>query len=255
MSLASPKLTARGLNVFYGDKHALIDVDIDLHDNEVMALIGPSGCGKSTLLRALNRTIEVIPGGVVSGRIVMDDIDLYDPALDIVEVRQHFGMVAQKPDPFPWSIRYNVLYGAHIRGHIQDRHAGEELLQRSLERVAMWDEVKDRLDEPGTGLSGGQQQRLCIARTVAAEPEVILMDEPCSALDPTATAHVEELIADLREHFAIVIVTHNMEQARRVSQRAAMFHLGRVLECRETEALFSAPAHDLTRDFVTGRFG
>ena len=249
------KVRSRDVNVFYGDKQAIIDVSIDILENEVTAFIGPSGCGKSTFLRCINRMNDVIDNCRVTGEIRIDEDDIYDRQLDVVHLRARVGMVFQKPNPFPKSIFDNIAYGPRIHGMSQSRSDLEELVQKSLERAGLWEEVRDRLDAPGTGLSGGQQQRLCIARAIAVNPEVILMDEPCSALDPIATAKVEELIDDLREHYTIVIVTHNMQQAARVSQKTAFFHLGNLVEFGNTEELFTNPQNQKTQDYITGRFG
>jgi phosphate transport system ATP-binding protein len=249
------KVKARGVNVYYGVKQALRAVDLDIRSNEVTALIGPSGCGKSTFLRCLNRMNDLIEGCRVTGRIDLDGEDIYDRNLDVVQLRARVGMVFQKPNPFPKSIFDNVAYGPRIHGLAPTPADLEEIVMTSLERAGLLEEVKDRLHEPGTGLSGGQQQRLCIARAIAVSPEVILMDEPCSALDPIATAKVEELIDELRENFTIVIVTHSMQQAARVSQRTAFFHLGDLAEVGDTEQIFTNPQHKLTQGYITGRFG
>jgi phosphate transport system ATP-binding protein len=249
------KIAIERLNFWYGAKHALKDIDLSLHDREVTAFIGPSGCGKTTLLRCLNRTAELIPGIEMTGRILMDRADINDPEIDPPLLRRRFGWVAQRPNPFPWSISTNVAYGAHLHGMTPTRRARRDVVESCLRRVGLWDEVKDRLDEPGTDLSGGQQQRLCIARAIANEPEVILMDEPCSSLDPVATATIENLIDELRRDYTIVIVTHNMQQAARVAQRVAMFHLGRMVEEGDAERILLAPAHDVTEAYITGRFG
>ena len=249
------KVLARGVNVFYGEKHALKTVDLDIRANEVTALIGPSGCGKSTFLRCLNRMNDLIEGARVTGSITLDGEDIYDSTLDVVHLRARVGMVFQKPNPFPKSIFDNVAYGPRIHGLATSAADLEEVVVKSLERAGLFGEVKDRMHEPGTGLSGGQQQRLCIARAIAVSPEVILMDEPCSALDPIATAKVEELIDELRENFTIVIVTHSMQQAARVSQRTAFFHLGELVEFGDTERIFTNPQHHLTQGYITGRFG
>jgi phosphate transport system ATP-binding protein len=248
-------LSVENVSFWYGEKQALKDVSIDLYRNEVTAFIGPSGCGKSTLLRCLNRTNDVIPGIRMEGRILLDGADINAPDVDPPLLRQRFGWIAQKPNPFPWSIRANITYGANLRGMISKRRDGDELVERMLRTVGMWDEVKDRLGEAGTDLSGGQQQRLCIARALATNPEVILMDEPCSALDPIATSNVENIIDQLRERYTIVIVTHNMQQAARVAQRTAFFHLGRLLELGDTEQIFVNPKTERCQDFVTGRYG
>jgi len=249
------KVASRDVNVFYGDKHALKTVNLDVRANEVTALIGPSGCGKSTFLRCLNRMNDLIEGCRVTGSICLDDQDIYDRSLDVVHLRARIGMVFQKPNPFPKSIFDNVAYGPRIHGLAQSGPELEEIVVTSLEKAGLYNEVKDRLGEAGTGLSGGQQQRLCIARAIAVSPEVILMDEPCSALDPIATAKVEELIDELRENYTIVIVTHSMQQAARVSQRTAFFHLGEVVEIGDTEQIFTNPQHKLTQGYITGRFG
>ena len=250
-----PRMTARHVDVYYGDKHAIKDVSLDIGANEVIAMIGPSGCGKSTFLRCLNRMNDTIDNCRVTGTITLDGQDVYDKKLDVVPLRAQVGMVFQKPNPFPKSIYENVAYGPRIHGLASTRAELDVVVQRSLERAGLWEEVKDRLDQPGTGLSGGQQQRLCIARTIAVNPEVILMDEPCSALDPIATAKIEELIDELREQFSIAIVTHSMQQAARVSQRAAYFHLGNLIEIGDTNHIFTNPRHPLTEDYITGRFG
>ena len=249
------KIRATGLSVFYGEKQALQDVDLDISANEVTALIGPSGCGKSTFLRALNRMNDTIDACRVEGRIVLDGTDIYDPSVDVVQLRARVGMVFQKPNPFPKTIYENVAYGPRIHGLTNNKVELDQLVVTSLQRAGLWNEVKDRLNSPGTGLSGGQQQRLCIARAVAVSPEVILMDEPCSALDPIATAKVEELIEELRENFTIVIVTHSMQQAARVSQRTAFFHLGQLVEVDDTEKMFTNPKDERTQGYITGRFG
>jgi phosphate transport system ATP-binding protein len=251
----SPRMTATGVNVHYGDKHAIIDVNLDIAQNEVIAMIGPSGCGKSTFLRCLNRMNDTIDICRVTGEIKLDNQDIYDKKLDVVPLRAQVGMVFQKPNPFPKSIYDNIAYGPRIHGLSASRAELDEIVEASLTKAGLWEEVKDRLDQPGTGLSGGQQQRLCIARTIAVEPEVILMDEPCSALDPIATAKVEELIDELRENYTIAIVTHSMQQAARVSQRTAYFHLGNLVEVGETTQIFTNPQHKLTEDYITGRFG
>ena len=249
------KMSGRKVCVFYGEKQALFDVDLDIPTNNVTALIGPSGCGKSTFLRCLNRMNDTISICRVTGRITLDDEDIYDPSIDVVELRARVGMVFQKPNPFPKSIFENIAYGPRIHGLARNKAELEEIVVTSLERAGLFKEVKDRMDEPGTGLSGGQQQRLCIARAIAVNPEVILMDEPCSALDPIATAKVEELIDELREKFTIVIVTHSMQQAARVSQRTAFFHLGVLVEEGPTDKIFTNPVDQRTQDYITGRFG
>ena len=255
VTVANPRMTTRNVNVYYGEKHAIIDASLDIGSNEVIAMIGPSGCGKSTFLRCLNRMNDTIDSCRVSGDIRLDGQDIYDRKLDVVPLRAQVGMVFQKPNPFPKSIYDNVAYGPRIHGLADSRQGLDEIVETSLARAGLWEEVKDRLAEPGTGLSGGQQQRLCIARTIAVSPEVILMDEPCSALDPIATATVEALIDELRENYAIAIVTHSMQQAARVSQRTAYFHLGRLIEVGGTDAIFTNPQHRLTEDYITGRFG
>ncbi|WP_176360078.1 phosphate ABC transporter ATP-binding protein PstB [Desulfosediminicola ganghwensis] len=251
----NPRMTCRDVDVYYGEKCAINKVSIDVGRNEVLAMIGPSGCGKSTFLRCLNRMNDTVSSCRVEGDIRLDDIDIYDPGVDVVPLRARVGMVFQKPNPFPKSIFDNVAYGPKIHGLATDKNELADIVETSLTKAGLWNEVKDRLHEPGTGLSGGQQQRLCIARAIAVSPEVILMDEPCSALDPIATAKVEELIAELREQFSIVIVTHAMQQASRVSQRTAYFHLGDLVEVGPTERIFTNPRHRLTEDYITGRFG
>ncbi len=252
---ANARMTTTDVNVYYGDKHAIKNVDLDIGNNQVIAMIGPSGCGKSTFLRCLNRMNDTIDICRVTGEIKLDAQDIYDKKLDVVPLRAQVGMVFQKPNPFPKSIYDNIAYGPRIHGLATSSSELDEVVERSLTRAGLWQEVKDRLDQPGTGLSGGQQQRLCIARTIAVEPEVILMDEPCSALDPIATAKVEELIDELREEYTIAIVTHSMQQAARVSQRTAYFHLGNLVEVGETTQIFTNPQHKLTEDYITGRFG
>ena len=249
------KITVRGLQVYYADTHAVRDVDVDIPDRAVTALIGPSGCGKSTFLRCLNRMNDTIPAARVTGEIRIDGEEIHDARVDPVQLRAKVGMVFQKPNPFPKSIRDNVAYGPKIHGLTRTRAELDEVVEKSLRRAALWDEVKDRLDAPGTGLSGGQQQRLCIARAIATSPEILLMDEPCSALDPIATAQIEELIDELRSRFALVIVTHSMQQAARVSQRTAFFHLGRLVEYGDTGELFTNPADPRTESYITGRIG
>lgn len=249
------KMQCRDVSFWYGEKQALDRVSLDLYDREVTAFIGPSGCGKSTMLRCLNRTNEILPGTRLEGTITLDGQDIYDPALDPTEVRRRFGWVAQKPNPFPSSIFDNVAYGPRIRGMVWEREDVQNTVQTCLERVGMWEEVKDRLAEPGTDLSGGQQQRLCIARAIAYEPDVILMDEPCSALDPHATDLIEHLIGELKADFTIVIITHNMQQAARVAQRTGFFHLGELVEIGDTETLFNAPDDHRCRDYIGGRYG
>lgn len=249
------KMQGRMVNVFYGDTQALHDVNLDIPENQVTALIGPSGCGKSTFLRCLNRMNDTIDICRVRGHITLDGADIYDPSVDVVELRAAVGMVFQKPNPFPKSIYENVAYGPRIHGLANTKDEFDGIVESSLRRAGLFDEVKDRLHTAGTGLSGGQQQRLCIARAIAISPEVILMDEPCSALDPIATAKVEELIDELRENFTIVIVTHSMQQAARVSQRTAMFHLGKLVEDGDTDKMFTNPDDQRTQDYITGRFG
>lgn len=249
------KMSVRNVNVFYGDKQAIFDVHMDIKKNEVIAMIGPSGCGKSTFLRTLNRMNDTIDSCVVSGEVTMDGENLYDPKLDVVELRARVGMVFQKPNPFPKSIFENVAYGPRLHGLADSKVDLDELVENSLKKAGLWEEAKDRLHQPGTGLSGGQQQRLCIARAIAVEPEVILMDEPCSALDPIATARIEELIEELSQNFTIAIVTHSMQQAARVSHRTAYFHLGKLIEVNPTETVFTMPEHKLTEAYITGRFG
>ena len=250
-----PRMTCRNVNVWYGEKHAIADVNLDIGKNEVIAMIGPSGCGKSTFLRCLNRMNDSIDGCRVTGDLIMDGNDIYDRNMDVVLLRAQVGMVFQKPNPFPKSIFENIAYGPRIHGLAATKTDLEEIVVTSLQRAGLWDEVKDYLDQPGTGLSGGQQQRLCIARAIAVNPEVVLMDEPCSALDPIATARIEELIDELREHYTIAIVTHSMQQAARVSQRTAYFHLGDLIEVGSTDQVFTNPRHQLTEDYITGRFG
>lgn len=249
------KFKSRNVDVFYGDKQALFGVDLDIRANEVTALIGPSGCGKSTYLRCLNRMNDTIDICKVTGSIELDGMDIYSNVLDVVHLRAKVGMVFQKPNPFPKSIYENVSYGPKIHGIAAGKTELDQIVEESLTKAGLWNEVKDRLDEPGTGLSGGQQQRLCIARAIAVQPEVILMDEPCSALDPIATAKIEELIDELRANFTIAIVTHSMQQAARVSQRTAFFHLGYVVEVGDTDKIFTSPDDKRTQDYITGRFG
>ncbi len=249
------KIASKNVDVFYGDTHAIKDVDVDILNNTVTAFIGPSGCGKSTFLRCLNRMNDTIDIAKVTGRILLDDEDIYDKSVDPVTLRARVGMVFQKPNPFPKSIYDNIAYGPRIHGLVSNKADLDEVVEKSLRRAAIWDEAKDRLDEPGTGLSGGQQQRLCIARAIATAPEVLLMDEPCSALDPIATAQIEELIDELRQDFAVVIVTHSMQQAARVSQKTAFFHLGVIAEYGDTNQIFTNPQDKRTQDYITGRFG
>jgi phosphate transport system ATP-binding protein len=252
---ADPRMTCRNVNVYYGKKHAIKNVNLDIGKNEVISMIGPSGCGKSTFLRCMNRMNDTIDGCQVSGELLMDGEDIYDKKMDVVLLRARVGMVFQKPNPFPKSIFENIAYGPRIHGLAANKTDIEEIVVNSLKKAGLWEEVKDYLDQPGTGLSGGQQQRLCIARAIAVNPEVVLMDEPCSALDPIATAKIEELIDELREHYTIAIVTHSMQQAARVSQRTAYFHLGDLIEVGETDMIFTNPRHQLTEDYITGRFG
>ncbi len=249
------KMSSRDVEVYYGAKRALNGINVDILQNEVLALIGPSGCGKSTFLRCLNRMNDTIDIARVTGELKLDGQDIYDRRLDVVQLRARVGMVFQKPNPFPKSIYDNIAYGPRIHGIAIQKDDTDAIVQRSLEGAGLWNEVKDRLLEPGTGLSGGQQQRLCIARAIAVSPEVILMDEPCSALDPIATAHVEELIDELRRQYTIVIVTHNMQQAARVSQKTAFFHLGNLVEHAATEEIFTNPKDERTQGYITGRYG
>ncbi len=251
----TPRITARKVNVHYGTSHALKDVDVDILANTVTAFIGPSGCGKSTFLRCLNRMNDTVASAKVTGEILLDGENIYDPRVDPVRLRAKVGMVFQKPNPFPKSIYDNVAYGPKIHGLTRNKAELDEVVESCLRKAALWNEVKDRLDAPGTGLSGGQQQRLCIARAVATAPEVLLMDEPCSALDPIATAQVEELIDELRSQFSVVIVTHSMQQAARVSQKTAFFHLGNLVEFGKTEDLFTNPKDPRTESYITGRIG
>ena len=253
--LDDPKLSTRNVNVYYGDKQAIFDVSLDIGRNEVIALIGPSGCGKSTYLRTLNRMNDTIAGCRIDGQLSLDGEDIYARGMDPVLLRARVGMVFQKPNPFPKSIYDNVAYGPRIHGLARSNAELDEIVHSSLERAGLLKEVKDRLQAPGTGLSGGQQQRLCIARTIAVSPEVILMDEPASALDPIATAIIEELIDELRNKYTIAIVTHSMQQAARVSQRTAYFHLGKLIEVGETTQIFTNPRHQLTENYITGKIG
>ncbi|MGD1869362.1 MAG: phosphate ABC transporter ATP-binding protein PstB [Neomegalonema sp.] len=248
-------MVGKGVNVYYGDAHAIKDVSIDILDKTVTAFIGPSGCGKSTFLRCLNRMNDTIDVARITGTIELDGQNIYDKNIDPVQLRARVGMVFQKPNPFPKSIYDNVAYGPRIHGLVANKADLDVIVESSLRRAAMWDEVKDRLDQPGTGLSGGQQQRLCIARAIATAPEVLLMDEPASALDPIATAKSEELIDELRENYSIVIVTHSMQQAARVSQKTAFFHLGILVEYDDTSKIFTNPTDQRTQDYITGRFG
>ncbi|MFV0246254.1 MAG: phosphate ABC transporter ATP-binding protein PstB [Qingshengfaniella sp.] len=249
------KFTCRNVDVHYGDSHAIKDVSVDIGDKTTTAFIGPSGCGKSTFLRSLNRMNDTIDGCRVGGQILLDNEDIYDPRVDPVQLRAKVGMVFQKPNPFPKSIYDNVAYGPRIHGLARNRAELDEIVEKSLRRGAIWNEVKDRLHAPDTGLSGGQQQRLCIARAVATEPEVLLMDEPCSALDPIATAQIEELIDELRANYSVVIVTHSMQQAARVSQKTAFFHLGNLVEFGDTSDIFTNPQDPRTESYITGRIG
>ena len=249
------KIKSSNLNVHYGEKQALFDVDLDIYDKEVTALIGPSGCGKSTFIRCINRMNDVIDICKVEGSITIDDEEIIDKNLDVVGLREKIGMVFQKPNPFPKSIYDNISYGPTIHGLAENKTDMDEIVENSLKKAALWNEVKDRLNEAGTGLSGGQQQRLCIARAISVNPQVILMDEPCSALDPIATAKIEELIDELKKSYTIVIVTHSMAQAVRVSQRTGFFHLGKIIEVDTTEKIFKNPGNKMTQDYITGRFG
>ncbi|WDP89144.1 MAG: phosphate ABC transporter ATP-binding protein [Desulfobacter sp.] len=257
MAVENPRMSCRNVDVYYnfGEKKAINNISLDIGCNEVIAMIGPSGCGKSTFLRCLNRMNDTIEGCQVRGEISMDGKNIYDKDVDVVPLRAQVGMVFQKPNPFPKSIYDNIAYGPKIHGLVRHRDETDELVEKSLKRAGLWNEVKDRLDQPGTGLSGGQQQRLCIARTIAVNPEVILMDEPCSALDPIATAIIEDLIDELKQEYTIAIVTHSMQQASRVSQRTAYFHLGDLIEIGPTDQIFLNPLHQLTEDYITGRFG
>ncbi len=252
---APTKINAKDVSIFYGDKQALFDVSLGVREKSVTALIGPSGCGKSTFLRSINRMNDTIDGCRMTGAIEIDGENIYDKSIDPVLLRARVGMVFQKPNPFPKSIFDNVAYGVRIHGLAQTKSEMEEVVQTSLEKAGLWEEVKDRLNQPGTGLSGGQQQRLVIARAIAVNPDIILMDEPCSALDPIATAKIEELIDELRSNYCIVIVTHSMAQAARVSQRTAFFHLGKLIEANDTETIFTNPQDSRTQDYITGRFG
>ena len=252
---AEPKMRASDVSVFYGDKKAIDDVSIDIPTKFVTAFIGPSGCGKSTFLRTLNRMNDTIPSARVEGQIELDGEDIYSSGMDVVQLRARVGMVFQKPNPFPKSIYENIAYGPKIHGLAEGKDELDAIVEKSLRRAGLWEEVKDRLQDSGTALSGGQQQRLCIARAIAVDPEVILMDEPCSALDPIATAKIEELIAELNGRYAIVIVTHSMQQAARVSQRTAFFHLGKMVEYGRTSDIFTNPHEQRTQDYITGRYG
>jgi phosphate transport system ATP-binding protein len=251
----TPKISTRNVNVFYGEKQAINNVSIDVDMENVTAFIGPSGCGKSTFLRSINRMNDTVVGARVEGCIELDGEDVYSSGMDVVQLRARVGMVFQKPNPFPKSIYDNVAYGPRIHGLASGKAELDQIVESSLTRAGLWNEVKDRLNDSGTALSGGQQQRLCIARAIAVDPEVILMDEPCSALDPIATAKIEELIHELRGKYAIIIVTHNMQQAARVSQRTAFFHLGNLIEFGETSEIFTNPREDRTKDYITGRYG
>lgn len=248
-------ITAQNVNVFYGEKQALFGVTLDIAPRNVTAFIGPSGCGKSTFLRCINRMNDLIPGCRIEGKLALDGQDIHDPALDVVLLRARVGMVFQKPNPFPKSIYENVAYGPRIHGLAHAKADMDVIVERCLRDAALWDEVKDRLNAPGTGLSGGQQQRLCIARTMAVSPEVILMDEPCSALDPIATSKIEELIEALKERYTIIIVTHSMAQARRVADTTAFFHLGKLIETGPTDRMFENPRNNQTKDYISGRYG
>ena len=250
-----PIFQVKGVDVFYGDNHAIKNVNLDIARNEVISLIGPSGCGKSTFIRCLNRMNDTIESARISGEVLLEGEDIYSKDMDVVMLRARVGMVFQKPNPFPKSIYDNVAYGPRIHGLVDTRSDLDDIVKESLQKAGLWEEVKDRLTAIGTSLSGGQQQRLCIARTIAVGPEVILMDEPCSALDPIATAKIEDLIDEIREKYAIVIVTHSMQQAARVSQRTAYFHLGEIIEVGDTDQIFTNPKEKLTEDYITGRFG
>jgi phosphate transport system ATP-binding protein len=255
ITATKPVMRARNVDVFYGDNRAIKNVSLDVGSNEVIAMIGPSGCGKSTFLRCLNRMNDTIESARVTGDITLDGENIYSRDIDVVMLRARVGMVFQKPNPFPKSVYDNVAYGPRIHGMARSRGELDDIVEVSLDRAGLWSEVKDRLDDPGSGLSGGQQQRLCIARTIAVNPEVILMDEPCSALDPIATAKIEDLIDELSQNYAIAIVTHSMQQAARVSQRTAYFHLGHLIEVGKTDDIFTNPRQKLTEDYITGRFG
>ncbi|NDH49175.1 MAG: phosphate ABC transporter ATP-binding protein [Proteobacteria bacterium] len=255
MQMDKPIFQVKGVDVFYGDNHAIKNVNLDIARNEVISLIGPSGCGKSTFIRCLNRMNDTIESARISGEVMLEGEDIYSKDMDVVMLRARVGMVFQKPNPFPKSIYDNVAYGPRIHGLVDTRSDLDDIVKESLQKAGLWEEVKDRLTSIGTSLSGGQQQRLCIARTIAVGPEVILMDEPCSALDPIATAKIEDLIDELREKYAIVIVTHSMQQAARVSQRTAYFHLGEIIEVGDTDQIFTNPKEKLTEDYITGRFG
>jgi len=251
----NPRYSIRDMAVSYGDKTAISNINLDIADKQVIALIGPSGCGKSTFLRSLNRMNDTVDSCKVSGKILLDGQDIYAKNQDVVELRAKVGMVFQKPNPFPKSIYDNVAYGPRIHGLVNNKRDLDIVVEESLTKAGLWNEVKDRLDSMGNGLSGGQQQRLCIARAIAISPQVILMDEPCSALDPIATAKIEELIHELSANYSIAIVTHSMQQAARVSSRTAYFHLGSLVEVNETDTVFTNPEHELTEAYITGRFG
>ncbi len=254
-NMQNPKISAKNVQVYYGDNHAIKDVNVEIADKTVTAFIGPSGCGKSTFLRCLNRMNDTIDICRVTGEIKIDDEDIYDVKVDPVQLRAKVGMVFQKPNPFPKSIYDNVAYGPKIHGLARNKAELDEIVEKALRKAALWNEAKDRLDSPGTGLSGGQQQRLCIARAIATAPEVLLMDEPCSALDPIATAQVEELIDELRQSYSVVIVTHSMQQAARVSQKTAFFHLGNLVEYDDTTKIFTNPDDPRTESYISGRIG
>jgi len=255
LSSDNVKISCRNVNVYYGDKHAIKNVSVDIAEKEVTAFIGPSGCGKSTFLRCFNRMNDTIPSCRVDGEIIIDNENIYDKKVDPVLLRARIGMVFQKPNPFPKSIYQNVAYGPSIHGLARNKSELDEIVITSLKKAGLYEEVKDQLAHPGTSLSGGQQQRLCIARAISVQPELILMDEPCSALDPIATAKIEELIEELRQNYTIIIVTHSMQQAARVSQRTAFFHLGNLVEVGDTNTIFVNPEHKLTQDYITGRYG
>ena len=255
VTVKNPIMTCRGVDVHYGDKQAIFNVSVDIGRNEVIAMIGPSGCGKSTFLRCLNRMNDTIDICRVTGDIALEGEDIYARSMDVVLLRARVGMVFQKPNPFPKSVYDNVAYGVKLHGLARNKSELDDIVEQSLKKAGLWNEVNDRLDKPGTGLSGGQQQRLCIARAIAISPELILMDEPCSALDPIATAKIEDLIDELRQQYSIAIVTHSMQQAARVSQRTAYFHLGKLVEVGPTDVIFTKPTHGLTEGYITGRFG
>ena len=255
ITLENPRMTCRNVDVYYGSKHAIKNVSLDIGHNEVIAMIGPSGCGKSTFIRCLNRMNDTIEGCRVTGEIALDGVDIYDKNIDVVPLRAQVGMVFQKPNPFPKSIYENIAYGPKIHGLAKNKSELDEIVETSLIKAGLWNEVKDWLDQPGTGLSGGQQQRLCIARTIAVNPEVILMDEPCSALDPISTGRIEELIFELKKNYTIVIVTHNMQQAARISDMTAFMYQGELVEYNPTKTIFTRPENKQTEDYVTGKFG